>query len=277
MHPILALSVASASLGDRACPMGLDRHRHAELSRIASLLDGISEQFSGVLVPILFLLFFWASSFACSLSIPSLFYTAVPQLSDFCVPPESRRLIFVLSSPRHGCIAHTAHFSCVISRHDVRRPDLVHSWCSRDALCKVVPVEFLDSPSSEFVSRGSRFRLCNSNQTYRWSLSDSSSNIVHSHRYLLRVGRRKVRSSMDKGAFLSNVAIPGWLITIRSSETIISSGSCPHLSSGPPGPLHDLDLALKSPATMIGPDHFRMLSSKSSRYAWNVSSDTSGE
>ena len=110
---------------------------------------------------------------------------------------------------------------------------------------------------------GSRFRLCNSKQTCRWSLSDSSSNIIHLHRYLLRVGRKKVRSSTDDDALLLNVAIPGWLITIRSSEIVILSRSCPLLSSGPP--LHDLDLA--SPATMIGPGHCLILSSKSSRSA----------
>ena len=115
-----------------------------------ALLDGISEQLSGVLVPILFLLFFWASSFACSLSFPSLFYTAVSQLWDFCVPPESRPLIFVLSSPGDVCVAHTAHFSCLRSRHVVHRPGLAQSWCSRYALCKGVSVAFLDSPSSEF-------------------------------------------------------------------------------------------------------------------------------
>ena len=82
------------------------------------------------------------------------------------------------------------------------------------------------------LSRGG-FWLCNSNQTYRWSPSDSSSNIFHSHRYLLRVGRRKVKSRTDNDALLSYVAIPGSLITIRSS----------------------VYLALKSPATMIGPGH----------------------
>ena len=112
---------------------------------------------------------------------------------------------------------------------------------------------------------GSRFRLCNLNQTNRLLLSDSSSNIVHSHRYLLRVGQRNVRSSTNDNALLRNVAIPDWLITIRSSETIISSRSCRLLSSGPP--FHDLYLALKSPATTIGPGHCLMLSFKSSRSA----------
>ena len=90
--------------------MGLDRHRHAELSNLPlALLDRVSEQLFDVLVPILFLLFFWASSFLHSLSFPPLFYTAVPELLDFCVPPESRPLILVLSSPGHGFIARTAH------------------------------------------------------------------------------------------------------------------------------------------------------------------------
>ena len=92
---------------------------------------------------------------------------------------------------------------------------------------KVSRSNFLTAHPPGLPRGGSRFRLCNSNQIYRSSLSDFPSNIVHSHRYLLRVGRRNVRFSTDDDALLSNIAIPGWIITIRSSETIISSRSSP--------------------------------------------------
>ena len=154
-----------------------------------ALLDGVCEELSDVLEPILFQLFFCASSFPRSLSFPALLYIAVPHLWDFCVPPECRPLILVL--PGHGCIACTAHFSCIMARHVVHCPGLFQSWRFQDAFCKT--------------------------------------------------------------SLLSNVAIPGWLITIWSSETIISSRSCPLLSFRPP--LHDVDFAFKSLATMTGACH----------------------
>ena len=70
--------------------MGLDGPRFAELFALPlALLDGVSEQLSGVFVPILFLLFFWVSSFACSLRFPLLFYTAV------LLPPRGSFVIVI--------------------------------------------------------------------------------------------------------------------------------------------------------------------------------------
>ena len=127
----------------------------------------------------------------------------------------------------------------------------------------------LSSPGHRYIARSDYFSCIVSHHFVRCS------SIVHSRRCFLTVGRRNVWSNTLDDALFSNVAIPGWLITIRSSETYISSKSWPLLSSGPP--LHDLDLALKSSATMMGPGHCLMLPSKSSKSSWNISSDAFGE
>ena len=166
-----------------------------------------------------------------------------------------------MSSPGHRCITRSAYFSSVVSRQFLRvlsSSDVPEMHSEKASLSNFLTAHPVD------LARGASFRLLNLKQTYRWSLSEFSSNTVQSRRCFLSVGWRNVRSNTDDDALLWNVAIPGWLRSIRSSETIISSKSWPLLSSVPP--LHDLDLALKSPATMMGPSHCLVLPSSRATY-----------
>ena len=170
--------------------MDLDWHRHAELSSIASCFSWW--RFGAT---------FWhpCPIYPFPLLFLGVFFSALSELSSV-VSYSSSSAVRFLSSTKNRCIWSdilVLSSSGVLEMHSAKAP--------RSNFLTAHPLDF---------SRGrSRFRLCNSKQTCQWSLSDSSSNIIHSHRGLLRVYRRKVRSSTDDDALLSNVAIPSSLIT----------------------------------------------------------------